>query len=656
MADVTVTAPPTAPSPAPSRLRSWLLAGQELRADKLGAYAQEPPPEKVHSWWKVMCLTGVDYFSTLGYQPGIAALAAGLLSPIATLVLVALTLLGALPVYRRVAAESPHGQGSIAMLERLLTFWRGKLFVLVLLGFAATDFVITITLSAADAAEHAVENPAVADLLHGSNLWITLGLIALLGVVFLVGFTEAIGIAVVLVAVYLLLNVVTILVSFVHVFTEPQVVTDWSTALVTQHGNPVMIVALALLVFPKLALGMSGFETGVAVMSHVKGDPTDTPERPAGRIRNTKKLLTAAAVTMSCFLVTSSLVTTWLIPQEEFVEGGAASGRALAYLAHSYLGPVFGTAYDLATIAILWFAGASAMAGLLNLIPRYLPRYGMAPEWASAARPLVLVITAIAFLVTWIFNADVNAQGGAYATGVLVLFSSACVAVTLAARRAGQRRLTVAFAVITLIFFYTTALNVIERPDGVKIGAVFIVAIVLVSLVSRLTRSFELRTTGVVLDARAEQYVRECARRNVRLVANEPDAGDAQEYQEKVAQIASDNDLPPSDDIIFVEVTLTDPSDFESVIEAKGVVRPGGYRAITLEAPSVPNALAALLLHVRDVTGVPPHIYYEWTEGNPINHLLRFLLFGAGEVAPVTREILRRAEPDRTKRPHVHAG
>jgi hypothetical protein len=657
MADVTVTAPPAEPAPArPSRLRSWLLAGQELRADKLGAYAQDPPPEKTHSWWKVMCLTGVDYFSTLGYQPGIAALAAGLLSPIATLVLVALTLLGALPVYRRVAQESPHGQGSIAMLERLLTFWRGKLFVLVLLGFAATDFVITITLSAADAAEHAVENPAVAHLLEGGNLWITLGLIALLGIVFLVGFTEAIGIAVVLVGVYLLLNVVTIAVSFVHVFTEPQVISDWSTALVTQHGNPVMIVALALLIFPKLALGMSGFETGVAVMSHVKGDPTDTTERPAGRIRNTKKLLTAAAVTMSCFLVTSSLVTTWLIPQEEFADGGAASGRALAYLAHSYLGPVFGTAYDLATIAILWFAGASAMAGLLNLIPRYLPRYGMAPEWASAARPLVLVITAIGFLVTWIFNADVNAQGGAYATGVLVLFSSACVAVTLAARKAGQRRRTVAFAVITLIFFYTTALNIVERPDGVRIGAVFILVIVLVSLVSRLTRSFELRTTSIVLDAKAERFIRDCARRRVRLVANEPDAGDAKEYQDKVDQIAADNDLPRSEDIIFVEVTLTDPSDFESVIEAKGVVRPGGYRAITLEAPSVPNALAALLLHVRDETGVPPHIYYEWTEGNPVNHLLRFLLFGSGEVAPVTREILRRAEPDRTKRPHVHAG
>lgn len=613
--------------------------------------------EKTHSWWKVMCLTGVDYFSTLGYQPGIAALAAGALSPIATVVLVLLTLLGALPVYRRVAEESPHGQGSISMLERLLTFWKGKLFVLALLGFAATDFTITITLSAADAAAHIVENPHVPSFVHGGQMWITLALVALLGAVFLRGFTEAIGVAVVLVGIYLALNAVVIAVSFSHVLHKDNVIGDWTDAMKAEHGNPAMIVAAALLVFPKLALGMSGFETGVAVMPHVRGDAGETEAAPLGRIRNTKRLLTTAAVIMSCYLIASSVVTTWLIPEREFEDGGDASGRALAYLAHLYLGDWFGTAYDLSTVAILWFAGASAMAGLLNLVPRYLPRYGMAPEWTSAVRPLVLVITTIGLLVTWLFDADVNAQGGAYATGVLVLFSSAGAAVALAARRQGQRRLMWAFLVITLVMVYTTALNVFERPDGVKIASFFIIAIVAVSIASRLSRAFELRTTNVALDARAETFVRDCARRNIRLVAHEPTShDDLDTYRQKVMQIVGDNDLPNAQDIIFVEVKVTDPSDFESVLDVRGEVRHGEFRVLAFESASVPNAMAALLLHVRDLTHVRPHMYFEWTEGNPISNLLRFLLFGAGEVAPVTREVIRRAERDRSRRPHVHVG
>ncbi|MET1000148.1 MAG: amino acid transporter [Marmoricola sp.] len=603
-----------------------------------------------------MCLTGVDYFSTLGYQPGIAALAAGVLSPIATLILVGVTLLGALPVYRRVADESPHGQGSIAMLERLLPFWRGKIFVLVLLGFAATDFVITMTLSAADASAHITENPYVPALLHGQELWITLGLLALLGAVFLRGFTEAIGLAVGLVAIYLVLNAVVLLVSFWQVVQQPSVVPEWGTALTTAHGDPMMMVAVSLLVFPQLALGLSGFETGVAVMSHVRGDDGDTEERPAGRIRDTKKLLTWAAVLMSVFLVASSFATTLLIPAAEFRDGGEANGRALAYLAHDYLGDGFGTAYDVSTIAILWFAGASAMAGLLNLIPRYLPRYGMAPEWAGAIRPLVLVLTGSAFLITWIFDADVNAQGGAYATGVLVLITSAAVAVTLAARRAGQRKLTVAFGLITAVFLYTTVDNVIERPDGVKIGACFIAAIVAVSLVSRLRRSFELRVTDVHLDPTASRFVHDCARRTIRLVANEADTHDRAEYADKERQIRADHDLPPEADIVFVEVTVTDPSEFEGHQEVRGAVLHGRYRVLTLESASVSNALAALLLEVRDLTGVTPHVYFEWTEGSPVRNFLRFLLLGQGEVAPTTREVLRRAEPDRRRRPHVHVG
>ncbi|MEU0895228.1 amino acid transporter [Streptomyces massasporeus] len=651
---------PSRPQPIPpGRLRAWMLEGlSDMGKDggHTGPHAQPEHPHRGQRWWRVMCLTGVDYFSTLGYQPGIAALAAGLLSPIATIVLVIVTLAGALPVYRRVAEESPHGEGSIAMLERLLSFWQGKLFVLTLLGFAATDFLITITLSAADASTHLVENPHLTGALHDKQMLITLVLVALLGAVFLKGFLEAIGVAVALVGAYLALNAVVVAVGLYHVITAGHVITDWSSALTTQHSNVFAMIGVALLVFPKLALGLSGFETGVAVMPHVQGDPDDTEARPTGRIRDTKKLLTTAALIMSVFLITTSFITTLLIPEKEFEAGGQANGRALAYLAHDYLGNTFGTVYDVSTIAILWFAGASAMAGLLNLMPRYLPRYGMAPHWARAVRPMVIVFTLIAFLVTWIFDADVNAQGGAYATGVLVLISSAAIAVTIAARKARQRNWTIAFAVISAVFLYTTVLNVIERPDGVKIGACFIAGIILVSLLSRLARAFELRVTSVTLDDMAERFVRDMASRRMRFIANEPDRRDIAEYRDKIEQIRHDNDVSGQEDFVFVEVTVTDPSEFEAGLTVRGEVLHGRYRVLTLESSSIPNALAALLLHVRDATGRTPHIYFEWTEGGPFANFLRFFLFGQGEVAPVTREVLREAEPDRKRRPRVHVG
>src|SRR6201991_3924486 len=316
------------------RFNRWFLEG--LR-EPAGPHAQN-----VHQapWWKVMCLTGVDYFSTLGYQPGIAFLAAGALSPIATFVLVLLTLFGALPIYNRVAEESPHGEGSISMLEHQLSRWKGKLFVLVLLGFVATDFIITITLSAADATAHVIENPFTPEILK-HQIGVTLALIAILGAIFLRGFKEAIGIAVALVGIYLLLNTIVVSYGVFELITHPHHFPEWKQALFRHprvNGNFWMIILVSLFLFPKLALGLSGFETGVAVMPLVKGDKelseddlasihSTRPGSPhesralqllSGRIANTKRLLRVAALIMSVMLIGSSFATSILIPPEKF--------------------------------------------------------------------------------------------------------------------------------------------------------------------------------------------------------------------------------------------------------------------------------------------------------------------------------------------------
>ncbi|MBD2297966.1 MULTISPECIES: APC family permease [Nostocales] len=634
------------------RFMRWLLA--ENRREKEGPYHKEEA-HRQHPWWQVMCLTGVDYFSTLGYQPGIAALAAGALSPIATFILVLLTLFGALPIYRRIAAKSPHGEGSIAMLEHLLSWWQGKLLVLCLLGFVATDFIITITLSAADATAHIIENPLTPHLLHSQGIAITLILVALLGAVFLRGFKEAIGIAVFLVAVYLLLNLIVIGIGLYQIVIHPEAIANWQTALFARNNNFFVLIGLAVLLFPRLALGLSGFETGVTVMPLVQGGSNDTPEMPRGRIRNTRKLLTAAAVIMSFFLLTSSLVTTVLIPAAEFATGGKANGRALAYLAHLYLGNGFGTIYDLSTISILWFAGASAMAGLLNIVPRYLPRYGMAPSWALLNRPLVLVYTSIAFVVTIIFQANVEAQGGAYATGVLVLISSAAFAVTLSAHRHNSRQGRIVFALITLVFIYTTIVNIIERPEGIKIAAFFIGTIIVTSLVSRVWRSTELRVEQIEVDENAREFIAEESQGAIRIIANRLNVGNEQEYLLKEKEVREDNHIPPTDPVLFLEILVSDASDFTDVIRVKGV-KVGDYRILRAESAAVPNAIAALLLYIRDQTGKIPHAYFGWVEGNPIQYLLRFILFGEGDIAVVTREVLRRAEKNSHRRPGIHVG
>jgi len=600
-----------------------------------------------------MCLTGVDYFSTLGYQPAIAYAAAGLLSPVATAVLVLLTLVGALPVYRKIVGLSPHGEGSISLLQELLTRWKGKTLVLCLLGFAATDYVITITLSAADATAHVLENPLVPHWIE-HPVYVTLVLLAALCAVFLRGFREALGLAAVLVVAFLAFNAIVIGWGLVHIANHPELLPGWKNALFSEHHTWSRMAVLSLLLFPKLALGLSGFETGVIVMPLIKGDPGDSDARPEGRVRGARRLLLASAVIMSVLLLGSSLVTTLLIPAEEFKPGGEAVGRALAYLAHEHFGEWFGTLYDLSTIGILWFAGASAMAGLLNLVPRYLPRFGMAPEWTKAMRPLVLVFTAVTFLVTIVFQANVEAQGGAYATGVLVLMSAAALAVTLASYRA--RQVWQGYLLITLILAYTTAQNIHERPEGIRIATIFIASIIVLSLVSRVLRSTELRIQGVDLDEAAALFIDQAATTgNVRVIANRPGVGDIPEYAAKIREARDTHQLKPWEPVLFIEVATGDASEFSNVLKVTGI-EIGPFRVLRCRSAAVPNAIAGLLLNIRDRTGKVPHAYFGWTEGNPIAYLLKFLAFGEGDVAPVSREVLRQTEADPERRPRIHLG
>lgn len=722
---------PAKPVSMHRRVLDWLM------------YIEHTTPEEhqTHHWLVVMCLTGVDYFSTLGYQPGIAALAAGQLSPIATIILVLITLFGALPIYRRVAEKSPHGEGSIAMIEKLTTGWQSKLLVLILLGFMAVDFFITITLSVSDAAAHMMENPLVPQVIKHPIILSVL-MIVMLGIIFMRSFKEAMDWAMRFVIFYLSMNFIVIGWGIWQLALQPELFINWQTALLSSHGGDfgtalALIFLGAALTFPKLALGLSGFETGVGVMRLVRGDPTDTEKNPVGRIRNTKKLLTMAAVIMSCYLITSSFVTTLLIPADQFQPGGEANGRALAFLAYEFFGPVFGALYDLATLLILGFAGASAMAGLLNIVPRYLPRYGMAPEWAKSTRSLAAVFTVISIVIVLIFQADVDAQGGAYATGVLVLMTSGCVAVMLAALAPRRKvadgtttklrmnrfigiqilvarlwnssivlkmrmalravpsnnavlkvrnalstlitalRLTVrtltgllrfsakliimvwrfllrfrstqswAFGLITLVFIYTTLMNMHERPDGLKIAFWFIVAIIVTSFISRWVRSTELRITDVRITCRAARYLGlACMNGNIKIVALRQGDPTEEYLDAKLARTRVVHNIRHDKVVVFVHFSKVDSSEFESELEIDGRMV-GSHIYLHGCCQSIPNALAAFAIYLRHVHPTKTvRLNFFWTKGSQLWKAVRYVVWGEGEISETVEEILWNATPE----------
>jgi hypothetical protein len=671
-----------------------------MATDKTG-----PRPQS--AWPAILCLIGLDYFSSLGYQPSNAFAAAGLAAPLATLVVVLVTLGGALPVYAYVTSRSPHGQGATGVLERAVHGWIGKLLILVLLGFAATDFVVTRTLSTADAAEHLIHNPArrwqatldslsttdenVRQLLASPFWQMALGywnrqlvvtlILSILAfgfwAIFRHGFTRrVIQLAVVVVSVYLVLTAVVIVSGLVHLAGHPELLRAWWQELLEGTDRPYAgllapghlwsVVVLCLLAFPRMSLGLSGFELSMVVMPLIRGDSTDPEHELRGRIRNTRKLLLAAAGIMSLYLLGSSLVTTLLIPTEALNPPGEASNRALAYLAHGggiaplnpLFGETFGSVYDVSTILILCLAGASVTIGLRDLVPRYLHRLGMEFDWAHRVGAILHIFNVVNLVITVLFQASVTAQMGAYATSVLVLLSSAAGAAVVDywRRRSGRwfRRLSWPFALIGAFFLVSATAAILTKPDGLLIALCFVLAIVVTSVLSRALRCTELRFEGFRFKDANSQFLWESLK-PLDFPVLVPHRPGQHSLLDKEQQIRQKHRLPPAEAVVFVEAELGDASDFYHQPLLEATQEEGRFILRITGCASIAHVLAAVGLELSRFSK-PPEIHFGWSDESPIAANINFLLFGQGNVPWMVHELIRRAEPDPERRPGVIIG
>jgi hypothetical protein len=669
------------------------------------------PSHRHYRWPVLLGLVGLDYFSTLAYQPSIAAEFAGPLAPLATAALVLVTLLAALPVYAYVARRSPPWQGSISMLERLIHGWRGKFLVLTLLGFAATNFVFTRTLSAADAAVHLVQNPipewqVQLDEWAASggqfrewsswglwqsicNFWnrqMVITVILLLIGVFLwplvwFGFTRPmIWLSALLVGAYLFLTVVIIGSGLTHVIGRTDLASTWwqqvtrgEWCINAPHWAGTdgwSIAGMCLWLLPKMALGLSGFEMSLVVMPLVRGKPGDDPAKPAGQVTHTRRLLLCSALVMSTLLIGSALMTTILLGPAQLLAGGGAHERTLAYLAHGgslvdgtpatavnpLFGPTFGSIYDVLTVMVLCFAGASVSLGLRSMVPQYLSRFGMELEWAGMIGLIYLLFSGVNLVVTMVFRASVSAQRSAYATSVIVLLAAAALAtsIDLARCRGWRRLLSLPFTAITLLFVWIAGAIVWANPSSILITLLFIVTIIVTSMLSRWWRSTEFRFEGFEFASPdAEQKWDAIRRWEISVLV--PHRPGQFSISEKERMIRFRHRIPAEIPIIILMVDLGDTSDFSQRPllnvcreEARDVLR-------VSRCVSVAHVIAAIGLEFSKV-GEPPEIHFGWSEESPLSANLNFLLFGQGNVPWLVHDLLRRHEPDPTKRPHVIIG
>jgi hypothetical protein len=678
--------------------------------------AEKAAPAKsapAFAWWLVLALVGLDYFSTLAYLPTIAVEAVQdrgpELAPLAAAGVVLVTLLGALPVYFYVVGRSPHGEGATGLLERRVRGWRGKVLILVLLGFVATDFVITRTLSVADAAHHVTANTFWKRHVDWAKrhpeevrAWFPAGvpqgffdfwneqlvltvILTVLGFALyafiLRGFSQAfLWVAAAVVLLFMALNAVVIGSGLYHLARHPDLLSLWFEVVrdegtgATGAGTGAILVGMALLgllAFPQMALGLSGFELSMTSAPLVRGRPDDDPALPRGRIRDTRKLLVVAALIMSVYVLASVLVVTLLVPHQAAV-AGAARHRALAYLAHggalaptpgAGLGPLFGkkfgTLYDLSAVLILCLAGASVTIGLRNLVPQYLSRYGMQLEWARKVGVILHLFNLVILVVTVAFQASVSHQQWAYATSVLVLLLSASLAagLDLSARWRGswgRALVLLPFALVFGFFVVMAGLTVFRNVSGLAIALLFVLTVLGTAFASRWLRSTELRFQGFnFADERSKVRWDDICRLDFQVLV--PHRPGLTTLADKEKEIRLRHRLGPDVPILFVEAEVGDPSEFYQTPLMR-IDHENGLEVIRVfGCNSVAHVLAAMALEFRHV-GHPPEVHFGWSEESPLAANLHFLLFGEGNVPWMVHSLIRKAEPNPARRPRVVIG
>ena len=665
------------------------------------------------AWPWVLCVIGLDYLSTLAYQPSIAFAAAGRLAPLVTVLVACVTLFLALPVYWYIAGRSPHGGGSTALLERVIPGWFGKLLLLVLLAFGAVDLVFTRTFSAAAAAEHLTFNPHPewqqtldGATRHGEGwrqqlpdwaksrsdgLWhrqtvvslIIIVLSTVAGLIFFRGYTRNfVRLAVLTVGLYLVMTLAVVGSGVAYLIDRPQLVEAWWADVWAGNWKPGVegkpsgdwgaLLGACVPLLPALCLGLSGFELTLMSMPLVRGRKDDAPEKPRGVIRNTRVLLAVAAVTMSSYLLTSTLVTTVLIPPAAQTVNGQAKYRSLAYLAHGgaladgqpssemnpYFGLAFGTAYDFITVAILALAGLTFALTLASWIPPYLNRLGMEFTWSMNWGVLAYLFLGVKFAVTAYYGADVDAHRAAYLTAVLALFAFAALAAAVDVwnRRADRNwrkvlRVPPLFVTALAVFVGCAAWVASDRPVGAAVAGAFIALVVVMSIMVRAWRSTEFRSEKFEFADKVTEHAW------LKLKASEypilvPIRAGLKDLREKEIEVRTRHRIPGTMPIMFVVAELADPSDFRQFPLVRIAGENGRVVIHITQCCSIAHAIAAAAIELSS-DGAVPEVHFGWSAENPVTANLHFVLFGMGNVPWMVHTLIRRADVPEDRKPRV---